>query len=245
MTNLKLPLLLSTLLLIMLPLSMLPGYSLEFPIASDRGAPSRTESGGTRGDRCQLPVSNRISALVPRNNISTFTGPQASFWLRVPAELSQKRAEIFVQNPETFEIIYQKQFVLADLETGIAKIDLPDTNAQGTPLLAVEQDYFWEFAVICDLGDRTRDHIVQGFVQRLETTENFDREMANLTAQQQAEKYAEAGIWQETLALTSQMRASEPALWSQLLTSVGLDFLVNEPLVDQAALDCCQSSEPN
>ena len=240
MINLKLPLLITATLL----LSTLPGYSLEFPDTRDRGAPSRTASGGTRGDRCQLPAGKRISALVPHNNINTFAGPQASLWLRIPAELSQKRAEIFVQNPETFEIIYQQQFLLSDLETGISKINLPATDDEGTPLLAAEKDYFWEFAVICDAADRTRDHIAQGFVHRLETTDAFEQELATLTPGEQAEQYAKSEIWQETLELALQTRASEPTAWSQLLDSVGLDFLVDAE-VNNFLLDCCQPSEPS
>ncbi len=241
MINLKLPLLITATLL----LSTLPGYSLEFPRTSDRGAPSRTASGGTRGDRCQLPANKRISALVPRNNISTFTSTQASLWLRIPTELSQKRAEIFVQNPETFEIVYQQQFLLSDLETGISKIDLPTTNNEGTALLAIGQDYFWEFAVICDASDRTRDHIAQGFVHKLETTEAFEEKLETLTPSQQAEQYAEAEIWQETLELALQTRAGDPTAWAQLLDSVGLNFLADEPEANDILLDCCQPSEPS
>ncbi len=225
-------------------LPVLPAYSLEFPSTGDRGAPERTQSGGRRDDLCQLPVEKSVRAIVPNNNVSTFSAQQASLWLHVPAELSQKEAEIFVQNPETFEVIYQKQLSLPKLEeTGLVQIDLPSSNAEGERLLAEDQDYFWEFAVICDASDRSRDHVAQGFVQRVEkaiaySDHNSSVADASTGSLQQAEAYAEAGLWQETLAIAAQLRATEPAVWSQLLSSVGLSAFIDEPFVD-----CCQSPE--
>jgi hypothetical protein len=215
-------------------LTALPSYSLEFPASGDRGAPARTGSGGTRGDRCHLPRDTAMSALMPLNNVSTFTGEQASFWLHVPAELSEKTAEIFVSNPQTHEVVYQRQMLLpAMTAASIIKLNLPASKADGTPLLAPDQDYFWEFATICDASDRSRDHVVQGFVHRVEAT------LPDGSAQlvQQAEQYAAAEIWQQTLEAASTLKATDSTLWSQLLTSVGLEALIDEPVVDEAVIE--------
>lgn len=228
-------LLLATLLLA----SALPAHSLEFPTTSDRGAPARTQSGGRRDDLCQLDAEKHMKALVPSNNVSTFAGDQASFWLRVPAEVSQKEAEIFVQHPETFEVVYQAQLLLADIhETGFVQVNLPAVDASGNPLLAAGQNYFWEFAIICDASDRSRDHVAQGFVHRVETGAPLAAN-ANASDLQQAEAYAAAGIWQETLAIAAQLRATEPTVWSQLLASVNLASLADEPFIEQPFADHC------
>ena len=236
------------LLITSLLLPVLPAYSLEFPTTGDRGAPERTQSGGRRDDLCQLPEEKSVRAIVPYNNVSTFSGQQASLWLHVPAEIGRKEAEVFVQNPETFEVVYQKSFFLSDIEeTGLIQVNLPSLDDEGEPLLSEEQDYFWEFAVICDASDRSRDHVAQGFIQRVENAaaaNRRDTSVADTRAgtsaglRQQAEAYAEAGLWQETLAIAAQLRETEPAVWSQLLSSVGLSAFVNEPF-----LDCCWPPE--
>jgi hypothetical protein len=208
-----------------------PSYSLEFPPTGSRGAPARTGSGGTRGDLCQLPAGQHLSALMPLNNVSTFTGEQASFWLHVPVELSETTAEIFVNHPQTDEVVYQQPLLLPKMDSdSIVKIDLPATNGDGTPLLAPSQNYFWEFAAICDAADRSRDHVVQGFVHRLETGA-LPGDLFALPLMQQAEQYAAAGIWQQTLETALMLKASDPTPWLQLLSSVELGGLANEPVM--------------
>ncbi len=236
-------------------LTALPGYSLEFPPGGDRGAPARTGSGGVRGDRCQLPSGTRMSALMPFNNVSTFTGEQASLWIHVPAELSEKSAEIFVSHPQTHEVIYQQQMLLPKMTAaGIVKFDLPATKADGTPLLLPNQDYFWEVATICDSSDRSRDHVVQGFVHRIEDSESAVDDSSGRSLSQQAEQYAAAEIWQQTLDIASTLKATDVTMWSQLLTSVGLESLVSESVLDGPMLDgpatdgpiadCCRFDTP-
>ncbi len=222
-------------------LTALPSYSLEFPTTGDRGAPARTGSGGSRGDRCQLPRGTRMSALMPLNNINTFTGEQASFWIHVPVELSEKPAEIFVSNPQTHEVVFQRQFVFPLITTaGIIKVDLPVTKANGTALLAAEQDYFWELATICDASDRSRDHVVQGFIHRIEASETLSGELSQLPLSQQAEQYAAAEIWQQTLESAAALKAVDSTLWSQLLMSVGLETFIDDPVIESSITECCR-----
>lgn len=210
-------------------LPVLPAYSLEFPSTGDRGAPSRTASGGTRSDRCQLPKGTRLSAMVPSNNVSTFAGEQASLWIHTPAELSGEPAELFVKNAQTQEVVYQQQFPLAALEASrIVEIRLPASDADGKPLISSNQDYFWELAVICDVSDRARDHVVQGFVHNVEMSEPAAAAIASLSLSQQAAQYAAAEVWQETLDIALQLRAEDASFLSELLDSVGLSALSGE-----------------
>jgi hypothetical protein len=214
-------------------LTALPSYSLEFPPSGDRGAPARTGSGGVRGDRCALPSGQRMSALMPLNNVSTFTGEQASLWVHVPAELSEKSAEIFVSNPQTHEVVYQQPLQLPQMTAaGIVKFNLPATKADGTSLLLPNQDYFWEVATICDASDRSRDQVVQGFMHRLETEAISPDDLSKLSRSQQAEQYAAAEIWQQTVDIASTLKTAEMGLWSQLLASVGLETLANEAVIE-------------
>lgn len=245
----------------------LPSYALEFPNTGDRGAPERTAGGGTRGGLCEGGdwMQQSINALVPTNNVHTFAGDQASLLIHLADGFEEKRAEIYVQDIRTQTAVYQEQMSLSDLykaggerieeiagesasessgyrrernaEGGIIQVDIPAFNAEGELLLAVNQDYFWEFAIICNPDDRTQDYIVRGLMTRNELSEELSELLAIAPAAQQAELYAEAGIWQETLAIAQSLKPTDNQLWTELLDSVGLAALSASPLKDCCSLD--------
>jgi len=201
-------------------------YALNFPDTGDRGAPSSTAGGGTRGGWCEEDITwadTSLFALVPKNNVSTFAGEQASLWIHMAAGLSQNRAEIFVQNAQTHEVVYQKEMTLESFETNhTMQLNLPATNASGEPLLNADQTYKWEFAVICDDGDRARDYYINGLIQPITAEATLSAQLATASIQDRAELYANAGIWQETLMIARQLEDTQPTLLAELLASVDL-----------------------
>ncbi|MEL6469056.1 MAG: DUF928 domain-containing protein [Cyanobacteria bacterium J06623_4] len=216
----------------------LPVGAVEFPSTGDRGAPGRTAGGGTRGGWCEhgMWTPEAAMALVPGNNVSTFAGDQASLSIYISDMFNHKRAEVYVQHAQTRETVYQQQMTLTGLEAGgIVKMVLPETDEAGRPLLAVEEDYFWEVAIICDVSDRTRDYTVQGFLHRQAVSADFLEAITTATPTEQVERYAEAALWQETLQTAGALRQSEPESWRELLVSVGLENLPADNWVD-----CCQ-----
>lgn len=222
----------------------LPSYALEFPDTGDRGAPGRTAGGGTRGGLCEGGdwMQQSINALVPNNNVHTFVGDQASLLVHLASGFEGKHAEIYVQDIRTHTAVYQEQMPLSDLgemgyEGGIIQVDIPALTADGDPLLAVNQDYFWEFAIICNPNDRTQDYTVQGVMTRLELSEELSTLLAISPAAQQAELYAEAGVWQETLGIAKSLIPTDNQLWTELLDSVGLAPLAESPLKECCSLD--------
>ncbi|NET31669.1 MAG: DUF928 domain-containing protein [Cyanothece sp. SIO1E1] len=212
----------------------LPGSSLEFPKTSNRGAPARTAGGGIRGNGCgsQGPIS--LTALMPFSNVNTLVGNQATLFIYVP-EVQDQSAEIFVRDSETEQAVYVQQISLINTP-GVIQIDLPETNAFGAPLLAANRNYLWEFAIVCDPQDRTRDRLVWGFLQRLQPSQRLSQDLTQAAddLQKQAELYAAAGIWQETLAIAAQLQDTQPNLWQELLTSVDLEEMIQADLVE-----CC------
>ncbi|MEL6492981.1 MAG: DUF928 domain-containing protein [Cyanobacteria bacterium J06621_3] len=210
----------------------MPGYALEFPDTGDRGAPSTTAGGGTRSGWCEDDAiastqGNEIAltALVPYNNINTFVGDQAALWIYGTPGVNQKTAEIFVQNAQTYEVIYQEQISIEGLDAGgLVRVELPANDASGAPLLEKNQEYKWEFAVICSSGDRSLDYHIGGLLQPVELDSELSSQLEAANPQEQTELYANAGIWQETLILAEQLRESAPELLPELLTSVGLSI---------------------
>lgn len=214
------------------------GYALEFPDTGDRGAPSSTAGGGTRGGWCEENVTwadTSLQALAPKNNVITFAGDQASLWLHASDIFEQKTAEIFVQNADTQAVIYEAQLQLEGLEPGkLIKVDLPATTATGEPLLEKGKTYTWEFAIICSTGDRTQDYYVNGLLEPVEIETELSAKLETASPEEQAELYASAGIWQETLMLAEQLSPSMPMLLPELLRSVGLSELPQAQAVEAA-----------
>lgn len=209
----------------------LPSQAVEFPSTGDRGAPSTTAGGGTRDGWCDssewTPWS--VKALVPENNVSTFAGDQASLWIHMSPGFAQRPAELYIQNADTRERVYQQDMALANPEEDdILRMSLPSHNEAGELLFETGQTYAWEFAVICDHSDRSRDYVIQGHLEKLPENPELVARLATATLQEQAEIYAEAVLWQETLQAAEQLQTVAPSQWTELLASVGLGSLLYE-----------------
>ena len=217
-------------------LPALSGQAIEFPQTGDRGAPERTSGGGTRGDRCAADIDKSIQAIVPKNNVSTFAQPQAKLWIHIPAELTNHTAEVFVQHSKTHEAVYEQQINLPQQEQdSLIELSLPTTRKSGAPLLEDNQNYLWEFAIICDTNDRTRDHYTQGFLHKKTDNEALQLEFEEIKQSldlpiagpddMAIELYAGAELWQETLSVAISANSYRSHFWQELLKSVDLEDL--------------------
>lgn len=115
-------------------LNALPVEAVDFPATSDRGAPGRTIGGGTRGDWCDSFEwsEDSLLALVPDNNVSTFAHEDAALWLHVSDMFSSLPAELYVQDAETFEPVYQQEIHIEEIDgSRLVKMQLPSRDAAG------------------------------------------------------------------------------------------------------------------
>lgn len=208
----------------------LPSHALEFPPTSDRGAPARTGGGGVRGGGCTASDRTMLTALMPNNNIGTTTADSPTLFFYVP-KFPSKNAE-FLLVDENGDDVYQTKVNLP-ASSGVMRISLPEQTDDGKPLLKAGKNYSWAFSIVCDAKDRTRDLITEGRVRRvpLNTELATALKTANTDALKQAELYAKAGIWQETLELAASVRQSNPQVWRDLLKSVGLEKVASAQFV--------------
>lgn len=205
--------------------------ALEFPETSDRGAPSRTAGGATRGETCISPsVQPNLTALLPNNSLATTYAVNGnlptSLFFYVP-DSPIREAELYVVD-SLGEEVYSKTLTLP-AAAGIVQVTIP----QGADLFEADQLYYWDFAIVCDAEDPESNVLVGGGIQRAEASDEL---LAALTAAgddplAQAQVYAEAGAWQEALALAAQLRNENPQPWTDLLESVALDAVVDAPLL--------------
>lgn len=216
-----------------------PSYAVEFPKTSDVGAPARTPSFGTRGEICLDPrIQPSLTSLLPQNAIATAFGTDAdiplSLWFYVP-QTGAESVELTVFDSLGNEV-YQKALDVPD-NPGTIQITLPTYQDDGiTPMFASGDLYYWDFALVCDPSDRSDDVLLDGGIQRLDASSDFLAQLEAATGDRlaQAELYAQAGAWQETITLAANMRPQNPETWTELLLSVGLDLVVAEPIVGQS-----------
>lgn len=219
---------------------VLPAHAVKFPDAGDRGAPARTTGGGTRGESCASRTfwsTQDTRALVPLNNVSTFSKEQAALWIHVSDYFKGNTAEIYVKEAATNTKVYEESFAIAALEQdGIMKIELPAESESGAALLETGKDYYWEVSIVCDVDNRTQDFVLQGLMHRVEADADLDSAIAAATPVEQVERYASEGLWQETLEGAIALKAAQPQLWADLLSSVQLESLIpGGPSVESAS----------
>jgi len=216
--------------------------AIEFPETSDRGAPSRTAGGATRGSTCiDATVQPNLTSLLPNNSLATTYGADAdlptSLFFYVP-ESPSRQGELFIVN-STGEEVYSKTVPLPD-EAGIIQVEIAD----GATLFEAEELYYWDFSIVCDVEDPDSNVVVGGGIQRADASAEL---LAALAAAgedplAQAQVYADARAWQETLALVAQIRDDNSQPWDDLLESVGLEAVADAPLLttgeSHAAADC-------
>lgn len=203
--------------------------SLKFPPVDDRGAPSQTLGGGTRGSSCIDGSGIPITPLMPsKNNFGKTVAANPTLYWYIPQNTAQS-GELALTD-EAGNQVYLTTFKLPSTP-GIIKLDLPANIS-----LQIGKYYRWYFTMICDFQDRAQDQSVKGLLQRTEVSSSLKSQLAGVGLLEQAKIYAESQIWQEALNTVAQLRREKPTEWEELLQSVGLGAIAKEPF-----LDCCTS----
>ena len=218
--------------------------SLTFPPGAERGAPARTAGGGQRDDQhaeCNNPNSP-LTALTPTNNVVKTVSANPTLFVYVP-KTEAKTSRFEVLDPQG-NAIYSTTLALHSTP-GVVKLKIPATVA-----LQSGKNYQWQFTLNCDPNDPTDKEEVAGLIERTELSSDQKTLLAQTTEPlKQAEVYAAAQIWQETVNLLAQLRHERPQdskvsdAWKELLKSVQLDAIATEPLVECCTVDSAISSQ--
>lgn len=205
--------------------------SVSFPETGTRDASGQTTGGGTRGIGDCASVTTNLTALMPGDdNAGTTVASNPKFFLYIP-EYQAKLAEFEIID-KSGESVYSTKLDISDT-SGIVKLSLPkDVD------LETNEQYSWTFAVVCDQLDYSANQYVKGTIKKVEISSDLKKSLKNATRLEQAEIYANARIWNETIATLAELRNCHPAEWEELLTSVGLQELASEPFAF-----CCELEE--
>jgi hypothetical protein len=231
--------------------------SLEFPVDNVGQPNGGTGGGGTRGS-CFKNQQNQedkmpLTGLMPRNSLThrpvnqTLTvAANPTFFVYVPETTTLSAEDLLFaefsvsddQDNEVYQTTFRLPTVLSsDVPSssvstpGIVKLSLPANVS-----LETGKHYRWVFQLSCGKAnaDRVFGRYVEGWIQRTELSSDLKTKIEQATPLEQAQLYAKARIWSETLMLAAQLRSSQPAEWEKLLKSVGLNEIAQVPL-----LECC------
>lgn len=198
-----------------------------------RGKPERREGAGTRGpnDRC-IKGGKPLLALAPADNFSLTTSKTPTLFWYIPTTIA-KTGEFRLLRDSDDEEVYTTTTNL-DKSPGIFRIQIPTL---ATSKMKAGEVYRWQFSLICAPKDPSRNPFIEGLIERVEPSTTLVKALGRAkTPQEKASAYASAGIWQEAISTLVERRCAKPndtalqTSWKNLLTSVELHKVVQEPL---------------
>jgi hypothetical protein len=173
--------------------------------------------------------------LSPKNNVITTVSAQPTLFWYIPK--TQAKSAKFVVYDNQGQLFYQTTVALQGIP-GVVKLSLPKTLG-----LKIGQEYDWALMLDHNSEIEEPNSSVGGTIKRTVLTSTQKAQLA--AARQplkQAEVYAKAGIWQETISILAQLRHDRPSdrnintAWEELLESVELKEIAKAPLVE-----CCRA----
>ncbi len=220
----------------------------ELPPPPDTGAPDSTGQTAGRGPsgECQSvkSVDTPLTALVPISKTSggdqvvwgLTSAEYPTLWFYVPYSLTDKLpGELrLTEQDEKGNPIY-KAIKVTGTAPGIIGVRLPSTQAA----LKIGKLYTYNFVVLCDPGDPSKNIFVTASVERRTPSSSLASQLRKATGRERelAALYAKEGFWYESLTTLAELRRDNPndatltADWGALLQTGGLNEIQQKPIV--------------
>lgn len=201
----------------------------------DRGAPSRTSDGGTRG--CPVAANSDISqpkavrVMSLKENISLTLAANPTLFFYVPSGLGSSAELVLskfdVESDRDTEVVYKTEINLPE-KGGLLSHQLPQNQ------LEVGQMYHWYIVVPCESTGIAEYDFSDSFIERTDMANlpiDLNARLATIDERDSlalGDAYAEAGVWHEALLYLAQARNADPnnpeieARWQNLLNAANL-----------------------
>ncbi len=224
--------------LIAIPLLSIPSLAGKITFRPPRDPAPKSSSGGASRDGsvsvaacsgARSGMGQSVTPVLPTTNIGFTLSEHPTVFVYVP--LSSARKAFFSVQDEDNNHVYQTDINLPS-QPGVMQLKLPPS----APPLKANKNYKWSLVMICTADLEPDSPVVSGWIRRVGYKTNI-RNNKTITLDS-VSKLAETGIWYDTLATLAQLRSSQPnnqllaASWQDLLSSVGLNAIANEPLVN-------------
>jgi hypothetical protein len=188
---------------------------------SRRGAPARTQGGGSRG--CALE-STPVTILAPADHVGLTTQARPKlFWYS--ANDSMLPMQISLVEPGVSEPIW-----VTEVQTGAAgfnQVQLPDT----VPELVVGRRYRWTVTRLCNIRRPSNNIYARGWIERV-NPDAIAQAATGLSSGDRVNAYAEAGLWydavMQAVAQSQDRNAESRSVLMTLLEQGGLTRVVEQ-----------------
>lgn len=193
----------------------------------EQGVPGRREGGGTRGPECGT------TALIPQSTMGRTVSAKPTFFYHVPAAIDKTIQ--FELADESDKTLYKKSFRLVTSGPGIVSVSLAtDPNS---PPLEAGKNYHWYFTIKCNPRNDREDVLVSGWIERIALSPTLKTQLDAASERDRLSIFAQQALWYEYIATLANLRLSSPRdagltlKWSELLNSVELGKIAQQPLI--------------
>ncbi|WP_375477662.1 DUF928 domain-containing protein [uncultured Nostoc sp.] len=223
------------------------------PNFPDNGIPTGRRKGGTSRDACSV-LSMPVTAIVPGEE--TFSSVQKgtllqtqtissksflaltvseypTFWFYIPNLPPNLHSAEFVLLNEIEDDIYRIRLTLPE-KPGFISISLPQQQKFS---LDVNKNYHWYLKVYCsDLRKTSGYFYIDGLVQRVALTHELESQLKAVKSREYI-AYIANNIWYDAITNLASLRSTNlqndilQKDWANLLKSVGLQDIAEEPIV--------------
>jgi Domain of Unknown Function (DUF928) len=170
--------------------------SIRYVPPGRRGAPSRTQGGGSRN--CGTEVTP-VTLLAPPDHVGlTSQGRPKLLWYS--ASDSMLPMQFSIVEPGMSEPVWSQE--LPEAKAGLNEIQLPTS----VPELVVGRRYRWNISRLCSIRRNTDSTVVRGWIERVAANPTQEQRNAKMSLEERVNAYAEAGLWYDAIA----QAASDP-----------------------------------
>ncbi len=177
--------------------SIAQARSIRYVPPGRRGAPSRTQGGGSRN--CGTEVIP-VTLLAPLDHVG-LTSQARPKLIWYSASDSILPMQFSIVEPGMSEPVWSKE--LPEAKAGLNEIQLPDS----VPELVVGRRYRWSISRLCSIRRNNDSTVVRGWIERVAANPVQDGLNAKMSLEDRVNTYAEAGLWYDAIA----QAASTPA----------------------------------
>jgi Domain of Unknown Function (DUF928) len=199
-------------------------------------APKRSSGGASRdGNLCGFGVKESISAsvtpLIPATNIGFTVAEHPTIFVYVPTTTA--KTALFTLQTEDSKYSYQTTLSVPQ-KPGVMEVKVPNS----IPALKMGKNYKWSLVIICTEELEPDSPWVSGWIRRVEPNSGLTSQLNKRVSLDLISQLAETGIWYDSLSNLAQLRRSQPdnqavtEVWQELLKSVNLSAIANEPLIN-------------
>lgn len=188
-----------------------------------RSAPGGRVGGSSRGGGDELPM---LSVLAPDHTGLTAQEQPCLYWYlsrSTPHSLKLTLTELTLIEAQAIRPLLETR-ISTPIQPGVQCVRLSDYGVRLSPGVA----YRWFVALVVDPGNRSKDILAGGSIERIELPEALSARLAQASREEAPHIYAEAGLWYDALMAISDLietTPNDPVLRNQraaLLEQVGL-----------------------